>query len=125
MSEGTNSNPLKDAADADQDQGFARTLEVLVAHAPFRAPAQDDRVKGFTAPGSGPCPAMDDWFRLAGGEIDADKRTALLGHAALCSSCLRRLRESKELLSENVTPDEAAELKQFASTSPEWQRRLA
>jgi tetratricopeptide (TPR) repeat protein len=62
---------------------------------------------------------------LAEGDFPPHKQEALLAHAALCTGCLARLRESQRALSDDISPEEAAELKQFISTTPQWQRRLA
>jgi tetratricopeptide (TPR) repeat protein len=125
MKEETNSNPKTGPAAESPDEGLARALEVLVANAPFRNSAHYNMASGFTSPSAGPCPEAGDWFRLAVGGVPAEKREALLAHAALCSGCLARLRESQGILSEDITPEESADLKQLSSTSPQWQRRLA
>lgn len=125
MSEDTNSSPHRDPTDASPDQGFAKALEVLVEHAPFRASAQYDKTSGFTAPGAGVCPSIGEWFRLAAGGLPRDKQQELLAHAALCTGCLARLRESQSVVSEEATAEEAESLRQFSATSPQWQRRLA
>jgi tetratricopeptide (TPR) repeat protein len=125
MTEEANSNSKTGPAAESSDRGFAGTLEVLVANAPFRNSAHYNMASGFTSPAAGPCPEAGDWFRLAVGDIPAEKRGALLSHAALCSGCLARLRESQGILSEEISPEESADLKQLSSTSPQWQRRLA
>jgi tetratricopeptide (TPR) repeat protein len=124
MNEESNSNPKIDSA-AASPEGLAKALEVLVSHAPFRTSAQYDETSGFTAPGAGPCPNVGEWFQLAGGELPPDKREALLAHAALCTGCLARLRESQSVVSGEAGPEESEDLKRFASITPHWQRRLA
>ncbi len=124
MNEDPNSNPHKESIAAGPE-GLAKALEVLVAHAPFRAPAQYDQESGFTAPGAGSCPDVGEWFRLAAGELAPDKHQALLAHAALCTGCLARLRESQSVVSAEATPEEAEELKRFSSTTAQWQLRMA
>jgi CHAT domain-containing protein len=125
MNEDTNSNPNTGPAAESPDEGLARALEVLVANAPFRSSTQYKKAKGFTAPAAGSCPEVGDWLRLVDGDLPPQKKEALLAHAALCTGCLARLRESQRALSDDISPDEAAELKQFVSTTPQWQRRLA
>ena len=125
MNKDTNPNPKTGPAAKSPDEGLARALEVLVANAPFRNSAQYNRASGFTAPAAGSCPEVGDWLRLAEGDFLPHKKGALLAHAALCTGCLARLRESQRALSEDISPEEATELKQFISTTPQWQRRLA
>lgn len=117
--------PKNDGTAEGSDAGLAKALEVLVAHAPFRNPAQDNATGGFTAPGAGACPSVGDWFLLAAGELSPAKNQALLGHAALCTGCLIRLRESQSVVSGEATPEESEQLKNFSSTSVQWQKRLA
>jgi len=74
---------------------------------------------------AGPCPSVGEWLQLASGGASVEKKDTLLAHAALCSACIARLRESQRALSGEPSPEESAELAQFASTSPEWQHRLA
>ena len=118
------SGPENDTAGESPEDGLAKALEVFVAHAPFRNPA-GDASGGFTAPGAGSCPSIGEWFQLAAGELSPADREALLAHAALCTGCLARLRESQAAIHADASPDEAEDLKRFASTSPQWQRRLA
>jgi tetratricopeptide (TPR) repeat protein len=125
MNEDTNPNLNTGPAAESPDEGLARALEVLVANAPFRNSTQYNRASGFTAPAAGSCPEVGDWLRLADGDFLPHKKEALLAHAALCTGCLARLRESQRALSEDISPEEATELKQFISTTPQWQRRLA
>jgi len=124
MNDDSISNPENDAAGEGPKDGLAKALEVFVAHAPFRNPARDDE-SGFTAPGAGPCPSVGDWFLLAAGELPQDKTQALLAHAALCTGCLARLRESQTALSSDASPEESEDLKRFSSTTAQWQHRLA
>jgi CHAT domain-containing protein len=125
MNEETNPNPKNGSAAESPDEGLARTLEVLVANAPFRNSTQYNSASGFTSPDAGSCPETADWLRLAGGDVPPQERQALLSHAALCTGCLARLRDCQQVLSEEITPEESDALKQFASTKPQWQRLLA
>ena len=135
MIEDSNPTPLKDPAAQDPEGVLARVLEDLVSNAPYRKTAPQDQAGGFTSPGAGSCPDIGDWLRLAGhalpggdlpgSELSSSKREHLLTHAALCTGCLNRLRESQGILSEETTPEEEAGLKQLASTTPQWQHRLA
>jgi tetratricopeptide (TPR) repeat protein len=125
MNEETNSNSKAGSAAESPDKGLARALEVLVAHAPFRNSAQYNSASGFTSPAAGSCPDIGDWLRLAGGDVPPEERNALLAHAALCTGCLARLRDSQLALSDEITLEESAALQHYASTSPQWQRHLA
>jgi tetratricopeptide (TPR) repeat protein len=125
MSEETNHNSKVGSAAESPDKGLARALEVLVAHAPFRNSAQYNSASGFTSPAAGSCPEIGDWFRLDSGDVSPEERNALLAHAALCTGCLARLRDSQLALSDEITPEESAALQHYASTSPQWQRHLA
>jgi tetratricopeptide (TPR) repeat protein len=125
MNKDTNPNPKTGPAAESPDEGLARALEVLVANAPFRNSTQYNKANGFTAPAAGSCPEVGEWLRLADGDLPPNKKESLLAHAALCTGCLARLRESQRALSDDISPEEAAELKQFTSTTPQWQRRLA
>ncbi len=125
MNEDENSNPNNDSAANSPDQGLEKALEVLVSHAPFRTPAQYDQANGFTAPGAGACPSVGEWFQFAAGDLSPEAKQTLLSHAALCTGCLARLRESQTVVSGDATAEESEEVKRFSSTSPQWQRRLA
>jgi tetratricopeptide (TPR) repeat protein len=125
MNEDTDPNPKNGSAAESPDEGLASALEVLVSNAPFRNSAQYNSAGGFTSPGAGSCPETGDWLRLASGDVPPQERQALLSHAALCTGCLARLRDSQQVLSEEITPEESAALQQFASTKPQWQRLLA
>jgi tetratricopeptide (TPR) repeat protein len=125
MNEETNSNPKPSSAAPTPDGGLASALELLRAIAPFRDAAQNNSASGFTSSAAGPCPEAEDWLRLAGAGVPAQKRQALLAHAALCSGCLAILRETQQVLSEEITPEESATLRQYASTTAQWQRPLA
>jgi len=125
VNEDTNPDPENGSAAESPDEGLARALEVLVANAPFRNSAQYDSASGFTSPAAGSCPDIGDWLRLAGGHVPPEEREALLAHTALCSGCLARLRDSLQVLSDEITPEESAALQQLASTRPQWQRPLA
>lgn len=125
MNEDSISDPQNDSAAEGSNKELAKALEVLVARAPFRNTAQNHEKIRLAVFGAGACPSEGDWFLLTAGELPADRRQALLTHAALCTSCLARLRQSQSLISGEPTPEEAEELKRFSSTTPQWQHRLA
>jgi hypothetical protein len=140
MIEDSNPTPQKDPIAVDAEKALATALEDLVSNAPFRKIALQDQAGGFTSPGAGPCPDVSDWLRFAaddlasnalsgqelpGGKFTPSKRQQILAHAALCTGCLNRLRESQRVLLEETTSGEQASLQELASTTPQWQHRLA
>jgi tetratricopeptide (TPR) repeat protein len=79
---------------------------------------------------AGPCPEPGVWLRFATGECDpstpgAPTNQALIAHAAGCSSCAQRLRQSIWLLSPELLPEEEPELSGQPAVSDAWQRNLA
>src|ERR1700733_9666470 len=107
------------------DEGLAGAVESLLASASGRGGAPAEKRIGFSASKAGACPDLGDWILLASGDAPADRKDALLGHAALCSDCLARLREAQHALLSEATPEETDELKGYNSASPQWQHRLA
>jgi CHAT domain-containing protein/tetratricopeptide (TPR) repeat protein len=103
---------------------LAEALEDLVAKASNRGSASPGLL-GFTQTSAGACPDLGELFQLASGTLTAEKKDALLAHAALCSACLARLRQTQHALSSEVSQEESAELEQMGSISPQWQHRLA
>ena len=97
------------------------------------AQALEDLVNRISASGqlldpaeaAGACPDAADWIQLAGATAVSEHRDALLAHAALCSTCLGRLRQTQHALSGEMSEQETAGLEQLASLSPAWQHRLA
>lgn len=65
------------------------------------------------------------WLDLATGNIAADRAESLLGHAALCTTCLLRLEESRDLIWGAVSAEEQSALTQFAPVTQDWQQNLA
>jgi len=76
-------------------------------------------------PRAGTCPDPGTWIDLATEVPLKELADQLLNHAALCSSCLRRLRESRELFSNEASATETEDLARFAAANTEWHRRLA
>jgi len=127
MSEDSNPNRLPGAP----DDALAQTLEELIAG---RSTRRVPRVPVGTADRTGAspastsaaaCPEPYQWLRLTGGETSGAAADALLAHAVTCIGCAARLRMSLRPLAEEASPVEAAELAGLASSSPQWQRRLA
>ncbi len=79
-----------------------------------------------TQPGKlGACPDPGDWPRLVSGEVHPPNEEALMAHAAACGECAERLRQSLHLLDAEPSPEEFTEIAGLASSSSDWQRRLA
>jgi tetratricopeptide (TPR) repeat protein len=125
MNDEPKSSQQRSHSSGSRDQVLAETLEDLVAKANSRAMMGEDLPKNFTSPAAGKCPETGDWIELAGGDISSEKKDALRAHAALCSACLTQLRQVQHALTGEVSPQESAELSHLASTSSQWQHRLA
>jgi tetratricopeptide (TPR) repeat protein len=124
MREDTNPGRTENQSAGDRDH-LAEALESLVATAPFRSDAGSGNPTSFKAPEAGPCPELGEWFRLATGSTSQVEKEALLSHASLCTACLARLRGCQHVLSPDVSSDESEQLGKFASSTPQWQHRLA
>jgi tetratricopeptide (TPR) repeat protein len=98
-------------------------IEQRESKAPAKLP-NGELAAGLPSPPDA-CPDPGEWLRLAAGEIAPAESYARLAHAGLCRACAKRLRLSLLVHSEEVTPEEAAELGQLDSTSVEGRRRLA
>jgi tetratricopeptide (TPR) repeat protein len=93
------------------------------------------RPGGFAEPGEpagrvtmvGPdsCPEPGAWLRLALKDLPEDESEKLLAHAAMCSNCLQRLRQSREMISPEASAADSVDPKDFESSSPNWQRKFA
>jgi len=104
---------------------LAGAFEELVAEASSRNEAGPAATDGLSLPGAGTCPEPGEWARLASGEMSNPDSEALASHAAMCSACVALLRQGQRVLSQDASPEESAELEQFASSSPQWRHRLA
>jgi tetratricopeptide (TPR) repeat protein len=71
------------------------------------------------------CPKLGDWLHLAIGAAGPTEVDVLLTHAAICSACAVRLRQSLRLLAEEASSEETAEVSNLPSASREWQHQLA
>ena len=112
----------------DGPQGRDRldqVLEDLVAGAPFRRSPQGDSGPGSKAAGGRDCPPTAQWLMLACGNVAADEQKKLVAHAAVCTYCLKLLRQGERAISGDVLPEELEQLQQYQAVSPQWQHRLA
>jgi tetratricopeptide (TPR) repeat protein len=109
------------------DEELAVALEGLIERR--ESGIGEERVAAEGATGSngakGGCPGADDWLRFAAGQSTPAEGDALLAHAAFCPSCAQNLRLSLRVLDEHISPEETEELGRQASSSAQWQRRLA
>ena len=117
-----NNDPNTKRPSAPAEDALAGALEEMVeARSTSAAQPQWDRASANDADG---CPKPDEWLPLLSGEsqpADAAKLDALLAHAADCRNCATRLR----LLTAEATEEEAAELRNLPSATPEWKYKLA
>lgn len=117
MNEDSNSGRPASASVGDSENTLPGALEELLAEASSRPkPGLKD---------AGVCPEPGEWLRMASGEASTAEADALLGHAAVCSACVARLRLGARALADDASQEEAAELRQLASASDVWQQRLA
>src|SRR5271165_6121541 len=112
--------PSKPSEDA-----LSRALEELMEGRSSRAEAPLEDEAGAPTPGSEDgCPEPEEWLMLLSGEArpeEEKKAAALLAHAAECSNCSARLR----MLSAEASEEEAAEVGKLASSTRDWQHKLA
>jgi tetratricopeptide (TPR) repeat protein len=101
------------------EDALARALQELIDGRAFRSGAS--RADDASVPLEGACPEPGEWPRLLSGEARPAEVDALLAHAAACRACAVRLR----MLSADASPEETAEAGKLASSSCEWQHRLA
>ena len=125
MNDEPKSGQQRSHSSGSRDEVLAETLEDLVAKASSRATGKEDLPRDFMSPAAGKCPDPGDWIELVGGNVASEQKNALLAHAALCSTCLTRLRHVQHAIAAEASPQESAELSQFASTSSQWQHSLA
>lgn len=71
------------------------------------------------------CPEPGEWVWLAVGEASAEDIDRLMAHAAGCAQCAARLRRSLYLLSEDISPEDEAEIAGLATASAARQHSLA
>ncbi len=105
--------------------GTDRTLEYLSALAASGMDARPAEENNFSPAGAEACPEPGEWLRLVTGETPASEAESLLAHAAVCAACVARLRQSRHVLAQEMSPEETAEMAHFASLTPMWQHRLA
>lgn len=70
------------------------------------------------------CPPDGVWTDVAAGIFRADSKN-LRSHAAQCDHCGPLLRQTKEDLTHDPTPDEERRIADLSSSTTDWQQRLA
>lgn len=70
------------------------------------------------------CPTQEVWHQIAAGIEDADAENCL-NHAIHCEECGQLLAQAAADFSQDLTPQEEAQIAALSSSSPEWQMRLA
>ncbi len=134
MNNDLNPNQPANPSSGKSSDELARAFEELLASVPHSGearstsagilPLRDSEAFPELAGPESACPEPGAWLRLASGEISATENEALLSHAAVCAACLVRMRQGYGVLSRDASPEESAELRQFASASPHWRRRF-
>ncbi len=139
MNDDLNPNQPANPSSGNSSDELARAFEELLANVASGGEARSTSAgillhrdsEAFPEPAgpeaAGPesaCPEPGVWLRLAGRKSSAAENEALLSHAAVCAACLVRMRQGYAVLSPDPSPEESAELQQFASASPQWRHRL-
>jgi len=70
------------------------------------------------------CPPQEVWFQIAAGLESVDAESCL-NHVIHCEECGRLLAKAAADFSEELTPQEEAQIAALSSSSPAWQMRLA
>jgi hypothetical protein len=70
------------------------------------------------------CPPDGVWAEVAGGIFRGDSKD-LRSHAAQCDHCGPLLRQTKEDLTHDPTPEEERRIADLSSSTTDWQQRLA
>jgi len=114
-------NPNRPSGPPDQpddalQSAFEELLEGLSHH---------ERLSPAVADPPGACPELREWVRLASGNARPADLDGLLAHAADCSDCAARLRESLNIFSVPASPEETATVAELASADRFWHRRMA
>jgi tetratricopeptide (TPR) repeat protein len=125
MSDELSSSRPAGSASGSEGNDLSRALEELLAASSRRESAQLGDSTGFLPGRAGECPEPGEWLCLASGETSVGETDALLAHAATCAACVKQLRQSQKVLAEDASSKEIAEMAQFASSTPQWQHRLA
>lgn len=70
-------------------------------------------------------PSEDDLRKMAAGLVSAKEALAIARHAEECPRCGTMLRAFREDFSDDLTPEEAANVSQLKSSTPAWQKEMA
>lgn len=121
----SNPNVKIDAPEIPSPDRLEASLHAMHEEAALRPKIDSTSDGTATHPDGTPCPEIGDWLRLVIGDLNADKKQALLSHAATCGACLSNLQKAQAVLVSSTTSDEEAALADFQSTTPAWQHRMA
>jgi len=119
MTDEPNPNPLQGRPGGQSDDELLRAFDALVGAEPPHPGSPSVESSGAA------CPEPGDWVKLALGEASPAESEAMLSHASICKACFTRLRAGLDAVSESASPEEQMELEQFATSSSQWQHRLA
>ncbi len=71
------------------------------------------------------CPKSVDWNAVVAGVIPEKKIEMLLDHAATCPRCGPSLKQAIEIMTDEATPEEEAELRNLQMNHPRWRAEMA
>jgi CHAT domain-containing protein/cytochrome c-type biogenesis protein CcmH/NrfG len=71
------------------------------------------------------CPAPVDWNAVVAGVIPEKKIEMLLEHAATCPHCGPLLKQAIEIMTDEATPEEEAELRDLQTNNSRWRAEMA
>ena len=125
MNDRSNPNVKNDATAIPTADQLDETLHAMHEEAALQEKMDATPDESAVHPDGTTCPEISDWLRLAIGDLNAEKKQALLSHAATCGVCLARLQKAQGVLVGGTTPAEEAALADYQSTTPAWQHRLA
>lgn len=125
MNDDPSSAGLPERSSDKLHEGLDSLVEELLAEDHFSLRANAGKHRHFEAASAGVCPDVGTWIEFATQKSRGTSAEDLLAHAALCSECLSKLRMSQRILDRDPTAEENDVLSTLASTSEQWQRRLA
>jgi CHAT domain-containing protein len=128
MNEDFNPEEASQSPSGNSGDGLRGALENLIERRSARAGGQTPELAGdegaFSEAVAGSCPEPGQWALLldeVSGAADTARVNALLGHAAGCQACAKRLR----VLSADLSPEETDFLARLDCATPDGQQNLA
>ena len=101
---------------------WEKLIENPASHQESTLPESRD---GLSLVGPNLCPEAGEWISIACGQVSAQERESMLGHAAVCDDCAKQLRMSSELFAVEMNAEEVAVLGQLQTATQAGQHRLA